>query len=421
MKLWTAETISQLGSQVSLLALPLIAIKVLNVSVFKVGLLSTFEYAPFLLVGLPAGVWVDRLRRRPVLICGDLGRAMALFSIPLAHGFGVLSIWQLYAVGLITGTLTVFFDVAYQSYLPALVEADRLIDGNSKLEISRSGAQLAGPGLGGVLVQLLGAPAAVLADALSFLGSAGFIGWIRRSESLPAQADTAGGAEDRRSGRGRMRRELAEGLRYVLGHPLLRWVAACTAIANLFGMVSFAIFVFFAVRELGMSPGLIGATMSVGNLGWLAGAALARPMSRRFGIGWTILIAVTVGSFPGILVPLAPKGAPVPFLLVPLLCFGFGAVTYNIAQVSMRQAITPHALLGRMNATMRFIVWGVIPIGGFIGGVLGKSIGLRPTIWIGVVGSSLAVVPVALTKVRSVRTIEDAITMSGIAKETERG
>src|SRR5919198_758989 len=175
MRLWTAESVSRLGSQVSLLALPLVAITVLHASTFEVGLLSTVEFAPFILVGLPAGVWVDRLRRRPVLIVGDLGRAFALASLPIAYWLDVLTIGQLYAVGFVTGVLTVFFDVAYQSYLPSLVEPDQLVEGNGKLEISNSGASIAGPGLAGGLIQLVGPAVAVLADAASFAASGLFV------------------------------------------------------------------------------------------------------------------------------------------------------------------------------------------------------------------------------------------------------
>src|ERR671931_2484054 len=242
MRLWTAESVSRRGSQVSLLALPLVAITVLHASTFEGGLLSTAEFAPFILVGLPAGVWVDRLRRRPVLIAGDLGRALALASIPVAYWLDVLSIGQLYAVGFVTGVLTVFFDVAYQSYLPSLVEPEQLIEGNAKLEISNSGASIAGPGLAGGLIQLVTAPLAVLADAISFLASAVFVGAIRRREPPPA------GDQDRARARGGMRREIAEGLRYVLGHRLLRWIAVTTASANLFSSMITAILVLYLVR-----------------------------------------------------------------------------------------------------------------------------------------------------------------------------
>src|SRR5262249_52924633 len=180
LKLWTADSISQLGTQVTVLALPLTAILVLKANAFQVGILTAVEFLPFILVGLPAGVWVDRLPRRPILIVGDLGRAVVLGSIPIAYRLQVLHIAQLYVVAFLSGIFTVFFDVAYQSYLPSLVDRDQLVDGNAKLEISRSGAQLAGPGLGGALVQLLKAPVAILADSLSYLWSAAWVFTIRR-------------------------------------------------------------------------------------------------------------------------------------------------------------------------------------------------------------------------------------------------
>jgi hypothetical protein len=274
MRLWTAESVSRLGSQVSLLALPLAAITVLHASTFEVGLLSTAEFAPFVLVGLPAGVWVDRLRRRPVLIAGDLGRALALGSIPLAYALDVLSIGQLYAVGFVTGVLTVFFDVAYQSYLPSLVQREQLVEGNAKLEISSSGASIAGPGLGGGLIQLVGPALAVLADAASFLASALFVFLIRRPEPVPERRDRPAGR------RGAMRHEIVEGLRYVLGHRLLRWIAATTASANLFSSMITAIAVLYFVRQLHLSPGLIGLVLTTGNLGWSAARGAAGRLAR---------------------------------------------------------------------------------------------------------------------------------------------
>jgi MFS family permease len=229
LKLWTAETISQFGTQVTGLAIPFVAIKLLDATTFEVGLLNVIDFLPFLLIGLVAGVWVDRLRRRPILIVGDLGRAVLLASIPVAHAFGALTIWQLYAVGFLVGSLTVFFDVAYQSYLPSLVGAAHLVDGNGKLEISRSAAQVLGPGIGGVLIGVLSAPFAIVVDSLSYLGSALFVFLIRRAEPRPARhPDETSGAP-----RPGMRSEIAEGLRYVVGHRYLRSIAACTASANL--------------------------------------------------------------------------------------------------------------------------------------------------------------------------------------------
>jgi MFS family permease len=402
MKLWTAETISQVGSQVTLLALPLVAITVLDASAFEVGLLSTVEFAPFVLVGLPAGVWVDRLRRRPVLVAGDLGRAAVLLSIPVAYQLGVLTIGQLYVVGFVTGVLTVFFDVAYQSYLPALVASDQLIDGNAKLEISRSGAQIAGPGLAGGLIDLLTAPLAVLVDALSFALSAVFIGLIRRREPAPER-----GPAERRSGA--MRREMAEGLRYVLGHRLLRPVAACTATANLFSAVVYAVVILYMVRELGLRPAAIGLVFAAGNVGFLAGAVASGRLASRIGVGRAIVLGEGIGGLGLLAVPLAPPSSAVPLLVTGLAVSTFGATVYNVNQVSLRQAITPARLHGRMNATMRFMVWGTLPLGSLLGGALGTVIGLRPTLWVGAVGGLLAVLPVALSPVRSLRRIADAM------------
>ncbi len=399
-RLWTAESVSRLGSQVSLLALPLIAITLLNASTFQVGLLSTMEFLPFVLVGLPAGVWVDRLRRRPVLIAGDLGRALALASIPLAYALGVLGIGQLYAVGFATGALTVFFDVAYQSYLPRLVEPDRLVDGNAKLEISSSGASIAGPGLAGALIQLVTAPAAVLVDAASFLASAAFIGRIRRREPPPSRP--VAGAPG-------MRREIAEGLRYVLGHRLLRWTAATTATFNLFSAMTSAVLVLYLVRHFGMSAGLIGLVLSVGNAGWLAGALLAGRLAALAGIGRMTVGATALCGLGALLVPAAPAAAPIPWLVAAQFLVSFGSTTYNIGQVSIRQAITPPRLYGRMNATMRFMVWGTMPVGAALGGAVGGAIGLRPTIWIAATASLLAVVPVLASRMWAIGSVDAAI------------
>ena len=234
-ELWTAQTVSQFGSQVSGLAIPLVAIVLLHATPFEVALLGVVEFLPFVLISLPAGVWVDRMRRRPILIVGDAGRAFVLATIPVAYVAGVLTIYQLYAVGFVTGVLTVFFDVAYQSYLPALVDRDQLVEGNAKLEISRSAAQLAGPGVAGVLIGLLSAPIAVVADALSFVGSAAFVLLIQRHEPAPEAHRSADGEAIG------MRRQVAEGLRYVLANQNLRHIAASTGIGNLFNNVFFAV------------------------------------------------------------------------------------------------------------------------------------------------------------------------------------
>jgi MFS family permease len=400
MKLWTGETISQLGTQITFLALPLTAILLLEATPFQVGLLGTFEFLPFILVGLPAGVWVDRLRRKPILIAGDLGRVIALGSIPIAYELGMLHIAQLYVVAFVTGVFTVFFDVAYQSYLPSLVDRDQIVDGNAKLEISRSGAQLAGPGLAGALIQALTAPVAILADAISYLGSAVFVFLIRKKEA-PVQRHAADGAKPR------MGSEIWEGLRYVLGNKLLRPIAACTATSNLFGYLGQTVLLIFLARRLGMSPGRIGLVFAIGNIGFLLGAFAAPRVARAVGLGRTIIGSSLLFGVAWIPIPLLSRSSAFPLLVTALFVGGFGGTVYNINQVSLRQSITAERMQGRMNATMRFMVWGTIPIGAFLGGVLGGSIGLRPTLWVAAIGSLLAFIPPLLSPVRTLERIPE--------------
>jgi len=397
LRLWGAQTVSQFGSAITGLALPLAAILVLHASAFQVALLSTIDFLPFLLFSLPAGVWVDRLPRRPILIIGDLGRAAALLSIPLAAAFDVLTIGQLYIVGFITGTLTVFFDVAYQSYLPSLVEREQLGDANGKLEVSRSGAQLAGPGLAGLLVGAITAPYAIVADAVSFAGSAALVGAIRREERVREPAVE----------QPQMRREIAEGLRYVLGHPYMRPSMAFVAISNFSANLVFSIFLVYAVRELDLTATTIGLVLSLSNLGVLVGAATASRMSVRLGIGRTLIGSAAGGGFALLLVPLAPHSLAIPFIVVAFSIGGACAVIYNVTGLSLMQAITPDRLLGRMNASRRFIVWGVIPLGALAGGILASQVGLRAAIWVGAIGGSVAFVPLLFSPVRGLIRLPD--------------
>ncbi len=401
LKLWSAETISLFGTQVTFLALPFVAIAILSASPFEVALLGTLEFLPFILFSLPAGVWVDRLPRRPILIVGDLGRAVGLASIPVAYLVGVLTIYQLYAVAFINGVLTVFFDVAYMSYLPALVKRDQLVEGNAKLEVSRSSAQIGGPGIAGILIGVVSAPIAILVDAISFLGSAMFVFLIRRQEPPVQQAGREAGVRSR-PGSG-MRREIAAGLRYVLGHRYLRSIAACTGASNFFGNIVFSIFLVYLARDLALRPEVIGLIFALGNIGFLLGALVASRVSARLGVGPTIVASALLFGPPMLLIPLAPRDFPAPLLIASGLLAGLGGVLYNVTQVSLRQAITPERLQGRMNATMRFIVWGTIPLGQILGGVLATTIGLLPTIWIGAIGSCFAFLPVLLSPVRSLR------------------
>ncbi|HEU0304651.1 MAG TPA: MFS transporter [Gaiellaceae bacterium] len=399
LRLWAGQTISQFGSQVSALALPIVAIVVLEASAFEVALLGTVEFLPFLLFTLPAGVWVDRLRRRPILIVADLGRAALLVSVPVAYGLDALTLWQLYAVGFAVGTLTVFFDVAYQSYLPSLVRRDQLVEGNSKLELSVSAGQLGGPAAAGGLISLITAPWAVLADAISFLGSAFFVLRIRKREDVvhpTAAAERPG-----------MRAEVWEGLRFVFKDPRLRALTESTVIFNFCANGAFAVYLVYAVRTLGLSPAAIGVIFSLGNIGWLVGALVAGRLSARLGVGRTIVFTGLVAAPALMLVPAAPKSAPIPFLIAAGVINSFGLVIWRIAQVSLRQAITPDRMLGRVNAVSRFVMWGTIPLGTLLGGALGSTIGLRTTLWLGTIGASFTVLPVLLSPVRKIVSVPD--------------
>lgn len=392
MRLWVAQTISVFGTGFTQLALPLIAVTLLGATPSQMGLLGTAEFAPFLLFGLLAGVWVDRWPRRPVLIVGDVGRALALATIPLAAALGVLGMPQLYLVGFAAGVLTVFFDVAYQAYLPALVDRRQLLEGNSRLEASRSIAQVASPGIAGVIIQLLSAPVAIALDALSYLASALFIGRIGRQEGRPDPA-----------GRRPMLSEVREGLGVVFGSPLLRSIAACTGTSNFFGNVAGALAILFAVRELELTAATLGLIFTIANVGALLGALTAVRLGHKLGVGPTIILASLGFAVQFVPLVFATPRTAVPLLVAGGLVAGFANPIYNITQVSLRQAITPYRLQGRMNATMRFVVWGTIPLGSLAGGALGELLGLRPAITVGAAGGLLAFLWVLFSPVRSLR------------------
>jgi MFS family permease len=378
-RLWGGETVSELGSQVSLVAIPLLAVRILHASPFEMGVLTASSTAAFLVVGLPAGVWVDRLSHRSVMIAADVGRLLAMGSIPVAYALGSLGLPQLYAVALAAGVFTVFFDVAYQSYLPTLVGLEAVTEGNAKLSTSAQVAQVAGPSVAGGLVQAFGSAVAVTADAASFAFSAVAITAIR-SRTPPLHVPERRG----------MRREIAEGLRFVWGHRLLRAIAATTATANFFGGIVTAIEIVFLVRVVHVEPAVIGLILACGGAGGVLGAVTAARIAAWIGGARATIvgIACTAGM---LLLPLSTTASAPWLFSVGWFISGFGAVLYNVNQVSFRQRLCPPALLGRMNATMRFIVWGVLPIGALIGGVLGQKVGLRPTLWVGAVGGVSAI------------------------------
>ena len=403
--LWGGQSVSELGSQVSTLALPLVAIDTLHAGAFGVALLSTFQTLPFLLVGLPAGAWADRMRRRPVMVAADIGRAVALGSVPAAWALSALTLGQLYAVSLVTGVLTVFFDVDYQSYLPALLPAGSLIDGNGKLQATQSGAEVAGPAAGGALVGALGAANAVAADAVCFLVSVASLLTIRAPETRPGRQPGS-----------RLRAEIAEGLGFVWREPRIRAVAFSTGTSNLFSAASGAVLVLFLRRQLHLSPTHIGLLVSAGSVGGVLGALIAGRLGARLGIGRAIVVAIVVAGTGDLLLPLATAGNADVVVVAGELLVGIGAIAYNINQVSVRQALCPPRLLGRMNASVRFMVWGTMPLGGLIGGGLATSVGLRPTLWVAGAGGFLAFVWVLFSPVRSMVTMPSGPEMPAPAR-----
>jgi MFS family permease len=451
-RLWTAATVSLFGTQVSQIAIPFIAAVVLNASAGQVGLLTTIEFLPFLLFTLPAGVWVDRFPKKRILVVGDLGRAAMLVSIPIAYALGGLTIWQLYIVGFVNGVMTVFFDVADQSYLPTILERDELVEGNAKLQISQSSAQILGQPVGGGLVALVTAPVAVLVDAVSYLGSAGLILSIREratatigsprrldpatavrsteaDEVVPGsaagtsiaveaaterkgldpaaqahveQAHVGAGALD---GPGGMRQQIAEGLRYILQHEYLANIAATTATSNLASNIAFAIFPVYVYKVLLLTPAAVGTMGGLGGAGVLVGALVANRIQARLGIGRTIIVAAATFGPISLLMPLATPEQAFWLLSASLFLGSLNNVNYHVAQVSLRQAITPEPFLVRMNATMRFLVWGTIPIGSLIGAGLSEVIGVRATVWVGSLLTFVTFLPVFFSPVRHIRTI----------------
>lgn len=403
MLLWGGQTVSEMGSAVTQLALPLSAVVLLNASTFEVGLLTSAATAAFALIALPAGAIVDRRTKRGIMLACDVARAVIIGSVPLAWALGILTLAQLYVVALATGVATVFFDVSYQSYLPVLLRAEHLMDGNGKLGATQSFAQLAGPGLGGGLVGAVGAAGAMTADAISYVVSVASLLGIRVREQPGSSAQAAGPG-----GRRSLRAEIAEGLRFVVGHPILRKVVACTGTSNLFSSMSMAVEIVFLVRVLHVRPAFTGALFALAAAGGVLGGIFAGRIARRIGTARIIWYSILVLGLPGFLPALAQPGWLVALFPIGYGAFMFTAVVYNVAQVSYRQTVTPPQLMGRMNAAVRWIVWGTMPLGGLLGGVLGAAIGVRPTIAIGLAGSWAAGWWVFFSPLRRMRDIPAA-------------
>jgi MFS family permease len=400
LKLWGGETTSQLGSQVTLLALPLTAIITLRASPQQVGVLTAALFAPYLIVTLFAGQWLDTHRRRPALLLTNAGRFVVLGLIPLLYVLGGLTIALLCVLAFLAGTFSAVFDVAYLVYLPSLVERDQLVDANAKLEATYSIAQVGGPGLGGLLVQAFTAPMAILADSVSYGLAIASVAWIRRPEPEPARIGVPGS----------LLSEIKVGLEKTLGHPVLLPLTLQSAWFNLFEQATLMLTLLYAVRSLHLDPGLLGAILAVGSLGGLVGTVIASRMGRLLGVGRTLVISILLGSAGLVVVPLAAGGrtAIVAILVSGFAVYGFGTAVFNVHSLSLRIAMSPPEALARVTATYRFVVYGTVPLGGLFGGFLGGALGLRAALFVVVAALVAAPVAFAFTRVRTVVDLDDS-------------
>ncbi|WP_138414078.1 MFS transporter [Sinomonas gamaensis] len=397
---WAGQGVSQVGVQLGQLALPVLAVSLLGARELDLGVLNAASMAAFLVVGLPAGAWVDRWLKRRTMIKADVVRMAAMLAVPILWWAGALEMWHLFVVAAIVGIATVFFDVAYQSYIPLLVDRELVADANGKLEATAQTARLAGPALGGFLLTVVTAPLLFAGEAAGYLVSALCLARVRDTETLRQRA--AGS---------RLPAEIREGAAFVVSHPLIRRIVASTAVGNLFSSVVYVLMPLVTLRELGLGPVGLGIMLSVGSVGGVIGALAAPHLAVRLGEGPLLPLGLMVGGAAVVLFPLALSVGSGPLALV-LLSVGdffmsFGVIVYNVLQVSMRQRVCPPRLLGRMNASIRCVVWGVMPIGSLIGGGLGAELGIAPTLWIGIVGMVLSCLPVAIGPFFRMRRLPD--------------
>jgi predicted MFS family arabinose efflux permease len=378
-RLLSGQTISQFGSWLG--ALGLLAILTLDATPTQMGTLETLRALPVLLLGLFAGVSVDRLHRRPVLIWADIGRGLILGLVALAAVVGHLRIGHLYAVGFVAGALTIFFNTAYRAYLPSIVARDQLVDANSRLTAGESLAEIVSPGLGGLLVNLFGAPLTLMIDASSSLLSALFVGSIRTTEATHARGTDEGSP-------GTVWREITTGLSLLIRHPILRPLVGRAATRSFFGGFFAALYSLYVLRTVELSAVLLGILIGAGGIGALIGSFAAGRVSHRLGTGRTLIATAVFGTTLNLLVPLAQGPVWLSFLLllVPQLIGDFFGVIYDILEMSVRQSITPDGMLGRVNASFDFVGQGIGTVGIFVGGLLGSGIGTRRALLVAVLG-----------------------------------
>ncbi|RVX47926.1 MFS-type transporter involved in bile tolerance (Atg22 family) [Nonomuraea polychroma] len=392
----SSHVANELGANFSRVALPLVAVLVLHAGPAEVGVLASLQTAAYLLIGLPAGVWVDRMRRRRVMMVSDVARFVLLGSIPVAAELGVLSIEMMFVVALLAGTAQVFNDVADQTYLPKLVNNQQLSDGNGKLEAVRAGGILAGPGLGGALVQLVGASRTMAATALASLASVFFLSSIKAPDNAPSAAEHPP-----------LLRGIGEGLSYLWNDRLLRMFVASSTIGNLCVSAVLGLSVLFLAEEVGLTPGVIGVLLMSGGLGGLIGGLSGGWLSRKFGTARMTWLAVTVGAPFSLLLPMTQADWRVACFAITSIMLSWSAALSNVGQSTYRQTVTPEHLLGRVNASVRFMTWGALPLGALLGGLIAQQIGVRQTLWLFLAGRVLSFVPLLFSPLPRLRDFDE--------------
>lgn len=396
LKYWASHTLYGFGFPIAGLAIPIVAVSSLGAGPAEMGYLGAAGTLAFLVLGLPAGVIVDRMRRRPLMIALDVMAASILALVPIAAWFGALRLELLYAVMFLIGCTGVVATVAFQAFLPTLVGRDRLVEANSRVQLSASAGQVAGPGVGGVLIQVLSAPFAIGATVISQLIAVMLLAWVRVSEPPPRPRDRS------------LLSEVREGLEIVLSDRHIRAIMLCGTTHNVFsnGMLV-ALYVLFATRELDVSPAELGLVFAAAGSGSILGSLLAFRVPRMMGLGLAIGAMQVLTGLARLAMPVAALAAPAVPAFITLAAgeFLLGTVRtiFNVNQLSLRQSITPDHQQGRMNASIRFVMWAVVPFGALLGGYLGERIGLMAAIWIGVAGTMLASLWIFLSSVRSLR------------------
>ena len=400
-RLWIGESLSQLGENLGTLAIPVIAVIMLHATAQEVGYLTAAQQLAFLVIGLPVGAWVDRMRKRRVMIAADAVRALALLTIPAAWLLGALHIWQLYAVAAVVGGATVFFDVTYQTIVPRLVISEHVASANSGLETSAQVARVGGPALSGALLAVVKAPLLLFATALGYLASMIAVATIRDEEQKQEASDHSS-----------LTRDIGEGLRFVFTHELLTRITINTGATNLFDGLMTTLIPIFVLRQLHLTPTVYGVVEGIGAAGGILGALATPWLMKRVGEGALIVwgsLGTAVGSAIFLLASVFPA-ASIPFLIGGMFVFSFTVLNYNIAQVSFRQRLCPARLLGRMNASIRFVVWGVMPISAALAGWLGGVIGIVPTMWLGIGATAVATIAILVfSPLRGMRKLPDTL------------